>query len=219
MALFTRLGFHEETGAALAPAAAAAANNGDARNCLRVMGETPARHPGHKDYRGSSVKIASAIDNAIDNQGYGAMIRLADSNDVPALLAIQNDAPEAAQWSVDSLRSSLDHCLVAELDGVVAGFLVYLPVPPDEAEILNLAVDPGRRRRGVATRLVQALTAKVPGAIFLEVRASNAAARALYEGLDFVVTAVREGYYHRPVENALVMKRTSVFWKMQPMDY
>ena len=71
-----------------------------------------------------------------------------------------------------------------------------------EWELLNIAVDPAYRRRGVADELLGALPA---GRIFIEVRESNAAARALYEGSGFTLIGRRRGYYHLPDEDGIVM--------------
>jgi len=79
----------------------------------------------------------------------------------------------------------------------------------DELHINTLAVDPAYRRRGVATRLMQGVIAEAArrGAMraTLEVRASNRAARLLYERLGFRVTATRRAYYTQPDEDALIL--------------
>jgi ribosomal-protein-alanine N-acetyltransferase len=79
-------------------------------------------------------------------------------------------------------------------------------VAPGESEILNLAVDPGERRSGVARALLNEALAGAPGAWFLEVRASNAAAIRLYEQAGFERAGRRDGYYREPAEEALVMR-------------
>ena len=90
----------------------------------------------------------------------------------------------------------------------VIGYIVCWIVA-DELHILNLATDPAWRRKGIARHLV--LTALKYGCernvrrAFLEVRASNEAALNFYEGLGFVRSIVRKGYYDLPVEDAVVM--------------
>ena len=86
------------------------------------------------------------------------------------------------------------------------GFLVSRTLVAGESEILNLAVAVGCRRQGIAKALVEALLSDVSGAIFLEVRASNEAARAFYKSLGFEEVAIRAGYYEKPPEPAIVMK-------------
>jgi [ribosomal protein S18]-alanine N-acetyltransferase len=79
----------------------------------------------------------------------------------------------------------------------------------DAWHIMNVAVDPDHRRRGIATRLLDALFATTVGdsrrGYTLEVRVSNTTAIALYERLGFQATGVRRGYYTDNREDALVM--------------
>ena len=79
----------------------------------------------------------------------------------------------------------------------------------DAWHIMNVAVDPEYRRRGVATRLLDALFVTTAGdarrGYTLEVRVSNTTAIALYERLGFQATGVRRGYYTDNREDALVM--------------
>ena len=128
---------------------------------------------------------------------------------MPELLGLQQAAPESAQWLAGALLDALGGCLVAEVDGVTVGFLLWRSLPDDEYEILNLAVDAGQRRQGVASRLLGEFLSGVTGAVYLEVRESNEAARALYRRWGFSEEGVRRGYYHRPVENAVVMRRSA----------
>ena len=125
------------------------------------------------------------------------MIRPGVFGDLPRIAEIQAASPEAAQWAVADYSY-----IVAEIDGEVAGFAAWRGVGEGEGELLNIAVDPAYRRRGVADELLGALPA---GRIFIEVRESNAAARALYEGSGFTVIGRRRGYYHSPDEDGIVM--------------
>ena len=81
----------------------------------------------------------------------------------------------------------------------------------DELHINTLAVAPERRRRGIATVLLNRVLGEAAAVgvrkATLEVRASNQAARRLYERLGFRVTAVRERYYMQPEEDALILWR------------
>jgi ribosomal-protein-alanine N-acetyltransferase len=94
--------------------------------------------------------------------------------------------------------------------GEVAGYVVAWTVA-DEAEIANVAVAPSLRGRGFGGRLLDAALREVErrgaGAVFLEVRESNAAARALYAARRFVEVGRRRAYYRRPQEDALVLRR------------
>lgn len=77
--------------------------------------------------------------------------------------------------------------------------------------VMNVSVDPGERRGGIATALLEELVARIgdPVAQFtLEVRVSNTAAIRLYEGLGFLSAGVRRRYYQDNQEDALIMWRT-----------
>jgi ribosomal protein S18 acetylase RimI-like enzyme len=133
-------------------------------------------------------------------------IRPAAATDLPAISAIQAASREAAQWNcADYLQHS---CLVADMGGVVAGFFVGRPTAPGEHEILNLAVDPGHRRKGIARALLQAAMG-AHQTWFLEVRESNQAAIAFYTSAGFGASGRREKYYRDPLDAGIVMRRIS----------
>src|SRR5262249_33122289 len=103
-------------------------------------------------------------------------IRIATEADLSEIGALQAASTEAAHWlPADHL---IYECRVAVIDGRIAGFLTTRQTAPGEREILNLAVDPDRRRRGIARRLLQEELGR--GTWFLEVRESNIAAIQLY---------------------------------------
>lgn len=152
----------------------------------------------------------------------GLHVRQARLADVAAAAAIEREA-FSDPWSVHSFRSALDrpdvHMTVAEvrLEGgasVVAGYLVAWFVA-DEGEIANVAVHPDWRRRGVGAALLDdvlaAGRAAGVGAMYLEVRASNTAAQALYASRGFHPVGRRRRYYANPVEDAIVLR-----WESAP---
>jgi [ribosomal protein S18]-alanine N-acetyltransferase len=106
----------------------------------------------------------------------------------------------------EELSSPFGLYLVLEEDGSVSGH-IGLKLIFGEAHIMTLAVHPERRRRGFARTLIEAALAAPVSAgmrrVYLEVRPSNLAARALYRSLGFVETGVRTGYYGD--EDALLM--------------
>ncbi len=134
-------------------------------------------------------------------------IRKAVEADLAALEEIQAASPEAAHWRVDDYLAQ--DCRVAVVEHRVAGFLVCRAVAGDEREVLNLAVHPDFRRRGIARALLEAECNSNVADYFLEVRASNKAARAFYSVMGFTETGVRPGYYENPTESGIVMKRGS----------
>jgi ribosomal protein S18 acetylase RimI-like enzyme len=131
-------------------------------------------------------------------------IRPATARDIPAITAIQATAPEASQWLPEDYLTF--DCEVALAGMRIAGFLVSRKVDEGEREILNLAVDPEFRRRGVATALIRHALEQSRGTHFLEVRESNAMARALYRGVGFEEVGERPGYYENPPETGIVMR-------------
>jgi ribosomal-protein-alanine N-acetyltransferase len=132
------------------------------------------------------------------------VIRGGAAGDLPAVAAIQEASPGASRWNP---QDYLQHDLrVALWEGRVAGFLVTRSLAPDEFEILNLVVSPEFRRKGIGRGLVESFLKALNGAVYLEVRESNQAARDLYKSMKFQEVAVRDGYYQSPSEAAIVMK-------------
>jgi ribosomal-protein-alanine N-acetyltransferase len=116
-------------------------------------------------------------------------------------------------WTRDQIADLLAHSAgigwVASFSTAgVAGYAIGW-VAADEAELADLAVAEEFRGRGLGSGLVHAFAreAGVRGArrMYLEVRASNAGAKRLYERLGFSVVGRRTGYYQRPREDAIAM--------------
>ena len=127
--------------------------------------------------------------------------------DLEAVELIQQQASEAAHWSAGAYLD--DEFYIAEVTFPkmeVAGFAAWREVTTGEWELLNLAVAPAFRRCGVASLLLSKLLESQPETIFLEVRQSNHAARALYELKGFREVGVRRNYYSSPTENAIVLR-------------
>jgi ribosomal-protein-alanine N-acetyltransferase len=131
-------------------------------------------------------------------------IRAGTPSDLARVHAIQTASPQASSWRPEEYL--LYDLSVAESEQGVQGFLAVRSVAGDEWEILNIAVAPQSRRRGVARALLEPFLKKVSGAIFLEVRESNGVARELYKSLGFQELATRRDYYEMPSEAAVVMK-------------
>ena len=137
-----------------------------------------------------------------------AVVRPATEPDLAALDEIEK-ASFADHWAA---KGFLEYsCLVAEIKEEIAGFLVSREIfagsrhAPPEREILNLAVATRFRRQGIADLLLgHELSHRA--IFYLEVRESNAAARALYGKFGFREISRRTGYYRHPPETAIVMK-------------
>jgi ribosomal-protein-alanine N-acetyltransferase len=111
----------------------------------------------------------------------------------------------------EALRASWSFGLLAEdADGII-GYVIAREAA-GSGEILNLAVDPPLRRRGIAGALLEAALAALRrrGAqeVYLEVRVSNEVAQALYRRAGFLAVGRRRGYYRNPAEDALVLRRS-----------
>jgi ribosomal-protein-alanine N-acetyltransferase len=131
-------------------------------------------------------------------------VRPGAPGDLGEIRAIQSACPEAAQWDP---ASYLQYDLLVATEGFrVVGFLAARTLAPGESELLNVAVAPDQRRKGIGRTLVMTLVGRTGGTIFLEVRPSNRAARSLYNSLGFEDVATRPDYYSEPPEPAIVMK-------------
>jgi ribosomal-protein-alanine N-acetyltransferase len=140
------------------------------------------------------------------------VVRKMTIEDVPAAHAIDVSS-FTLPWPERSFRFEVTdnpaaRCWVAEMDDRVVGMLV-LWIIVDEAHIASLATHPEFRRQGIAKQLlVKALdTAYAEGArtAFLEVRASNEAARRMYQKFGFEEAGRRERYYKDNNEDAILM--------------
>ena len=148
-------------------------------------------------------------------------IRIAAPTDVSAVIALAHSSKTTAHWSEDQYRTAVSEIangrrlvLVAEEGNAeekkTVGFLVAAQVPP-EWELENVVVAASERRQGLGKRLLEALLERAgeinSDAVFLEVRESNMAARALYQALGFQQIGRRRGYYTSPSEDALLYRR------------
>lgn len=120
----------------------------------------------------------------------------------------------ADPWSENSVASELNNdlalWLVAMNDDTVVGYIGSQTVA-GETDVMNIAVHPDWRRRGIAQSLIECLVVELKNrgseALMLEVRASNAPAIALYEKLEFRQVGRRPNYYRNPKEDALILRK------------
>ena len=140
-------------------------------------------------------------------------IRPLELRDLSEIEEIERDS-YPTPWSRSMFASELSKpsslCIGAfEADtGRLVGYLVISRYV-DAWHVMNVAVDPDRRRRGIATTLLERLFELTAGrgrrGYTLEVRVSNTYAIALYERLGFKARGVRRGYYTDNREDALIM--------------
>ncbi len=117
-------------------------------------------------------------------------------------------------WPDQSIRSELTNplslWLVALEEDKVIGYVGSQTVL-GESDVMNTAVAPAHRRKGLARALFleleSLLKAKKVHSLTLEVRASNEAAQALYEGLGYIQVGRRPNYYRNPKEDALILRK------------
>jgi ribosomal-protein-alanine N-acetyltransferase len=143
-------------------------------------------------------------------------VRAATPRDLPRMMEIAAHSATASQWpaaryeelfasETQQLRVAL---VVEEGTDAVVGFIVARQMD-EEWEIENIAVSGPARRRGLGTRLLgefmNVVRSRSGSQIYLEVRESNVAARALYEKWAFVEAGRRKLYYEDPAEDALVL--------------
>ena len=116
--------------------------------------------------------------------------------------------------SEKSIFSELENplsCWLVAMDGERLAGYVGSQTVLGETDMMNLAVDPDYRRKGLGKELIlsliEALRQRESRCLTLEVRDSNAPARALYEGLGFQEIGRRKNYYRNPKEDALIYKK------------
>jgi len=139
-------------------------------------------------------------------------IRPAVPADAKAMLALERRA-FTDPWSEASVHEALTSAwtfgLVAETGRGIAGYLIGREVA-GTGEVLNLAVAPEVRRRGIAGALLEAglvaFRRRKVDEVFLEVRESNRPAQALYLSRGFRAVGQRASYYRNPKEDALVLR-------------
>ena len=135
----------------------------------------------------------------------------ADLDEVEAIERLMHASP----WTRGNFSDSIDagyHCWIAERSGRLTAYAI-VAVGADEAHLLNLTVAPQYQRQGIGAAFTGFL-AKLArdygaGRMFLEVRPSNGAARALYARAGFAEIGLRRGYYPAAEgrEDAVVMER------------
>lgn len=141
-------------------------------------------------------------------------MRLMTEADLDAVLSIEQSV-QPYPWTRGNFRDAMAsgyRCYVDEAEGEVRGFAVLM-LGVDEAEVLNIAVAAAHQHKGLGRAMLAAMLTGEPqwSRIFLEVRASNLAAIALYRSAGFEQVGLRRNYYHNAQGSvdALVMARDS----------
>lgn len=133
--------------------------------------------------------------------------------DVPEVLHLEREAFGQMAWHAGdfeaAIASKCDFPLVIRTTGL-AGYAVLRIIAP-EAEVENICVAPACRRSGVGEALMEEMlrlaAERDAERIFLEVRAHNEPAKALYLKRGFVESYRRKNYYQGPTEDAIIMMK------------
>ena len=117
-------------------------------------------------------------------------------------------------WSEKSIATELTSklsCWLVAMEGETLVGYVGSQSVLGESDMMNIAVHPEHRRKGIAealvTSLVMELTARGNHSLMLEVRPSNTPAITLYEKLGFTQVGRRPNYYRNPKEDALILRK------------
>src|SRR5262245_32224014 len=151
----------------------------------------------------------SETQSAPGDEPGGLTLRRLGYGDLPSVISIERRSfptPWSLAMFVLELSKPSGICLAAEDDEGLVGYLVCARYD-DVWHLMNVAVNPERRRRGVATELIERLfeEAGSRGRFTLEVRVSNGPAIAMYERFGFRSAGRRRLYYHDNNEDALIM--------------
>jgi ribosomal-protein-alanine N-acetyltransferase len=160
------------------------------------------------------VKILPERTGPSDERGDAPTVRISPMRrrHIRSILKIE-DVVYPRPWAASVFASEIDQVpgarryYVAHIGRRLVGYGGLL-VAPDSAHITNVAVDPGFRRQGIATRVLLALARDAiergSPALTLEVRVGNDGARELYQRFGFAPAGMRKRYYEG-TDDAIVM--------------
>jgi ribosomal-protein-alanine N-acetyltransferase len=139
-----------------------------------------------------------------------------EEDDIPSVLEIENvsfQSPwQASTFSGEIVNRGISYpyVIMHRIFERIIGYIIYWKMQ-EEVQISNFAIHPDFRGKGIGEavmrRVIKAIQRDGGVYVFLEVRPSNLAARSLYKKLEFEILGARKGYYHTPVEDALIMGR------------
>ncbi|MFI6506617.1 ribosomal protein S18-alanine N-acetyltransferase [Streptosporangium sp. NPDC050855] len=143
------------------------------------------------------------------------VLRRMTADDLPAVMEIERTVFPDDAWSEGMFRGELDdqprtrHYLVALVDDVIVGY-AGLAAAGDQADVQTIAVLAERRRSGVGGALLTELLAEAARrdavSVFLEVRADNPDAQAVYHRFGFERIGLRRRYYEDGTD-AIMMRK------------
>jgi ribosomal-protein-alanine N-acetyltransferase len=139
-----------------------------------------------------------------------------EEEDIPSILEIENVSFQnpwrASTFSGELVNQGISYPYVIiqrEFERVI-GYIIYWKIQ-EEVQICNFAIHPDFRGKGIGETVMRSVIKAIQRDggvyVFLEVRPSNLAARALYKKLGFKILGTRKDYYQTPLEDALIMGR------------
>lgn len=138
-------------------------------------------------------------------------IRPAELFDAKDIAETESLTLGAEGWSENGIAETLKrngHYFICEINGKIVGHGGFTTVL-DEGDITNIAVRPEFRRKGLASKILEAMidSANKQNLAFLtlEVRSQNTPAMSLYEKYGFTVRGERKNFYREPTDNAKIM--------------
>ncbi|GAA4179447.1 ribosomal protein S18-alanine N-acetyltransferase [Streptosporangium oxazolinicum] len=144
-----------------------------------------------------------------------AVLRQMTADDLPAVMEVERKTFPADAWSEGMLRGELNdqprtrHYVVALVDGVIVGY-AGLAAAGDQADVQTIAVLTEWRGSGVGGAMLTELLAEAArrgaGSVFLEVRADNLGAQAVYDRFGFERIGLRRRYYEDGTD-AIMMRK------------
>lgn len=135
---------------------------------------------------------------------------LAKNEDVRIIAELEKEYFSDA-WSEKSINNEIEkeRVIVIKDKSEIVGYCIFM-CAADEGEILRIAVRKNMRKKGIGKKLLSFAITQMEKvdciSVFLEVRASNFAAAALYESVGFKKIGSRKNYYTNPKEDALIYK-------------
>ena len=135
--------------------------------------------------------------------------RLSSQEQAQLIYQILSDVYDKSPWTIEQVVAldTTEYFYVYNQEEVV-GFLALQNLV-GELEVTNIAILKAYQGRGYASQLMKHLEERSEP-IFLEVRASNQVAQALYRKFGFESLGIRKNYYHEPQEDAVIMRREEV---------
>ena len=134
--------------------------------------------------------------------------RLSSQEQAQLIYQILSDVYDKSPWTLEQVALDTTEYFYVYNQEEVVGFLALQNLV-GEIEVTNIAVLKAYQGRGYASQLMKYLEERSEP-IFLEVRASNQVAQALYRKFGFESLGIRKNYYHEPQEDAVIMRREEI---------